>query len=136
MQRLLLPTGRAAACLSLLAALAACGDPCTNTERSRVRAPDGRHDAVAFGRVCARRGAPAAPATAQLSVVAPGEPVVGVGNVLGADRDLPLELRWTGPAALHVRYPRQGDVGMRREIDGVHVTYDSSAVAPATPPSP
>ncbi|MGZ8376965.1 MAG: hypothetical protein ACXW0Z_06950 [Gemmatirosa sp.] len=112
--------------------LAACGDPCDNTERARTPSPDGRHEVVVFGRACMRSAA-----SAHVSVVAPGARAVGVGNVFAAERDLPLEARWTGPAALHVRYPRQGEVGTRPELDGVRITFDSSASPPAAPvPSP
>jgi hypothetical protein len=130
MKRLPSPPGRAAACLALVATigtLAACGDPCVNTERARTPSPDGRREAVVFGRACARSTGP----SAQVSVVAPGARVVGVGNVFAAERDLPLEVRWTGPAALRIRYPRQGEVGTRPERDGVRITLDSTAAAPA-----
>lgn len=104
-----------------VAVLAACGDPCVNTERARVRSPDGAHDAVAFHRACGGTTVP----SAQVSVVAPDARAVGVGNVFAAERDLPVDVRWTGPTDLRVRYPRAGSVGTRPEIGPVRITFDS-----------
>ena len=111
---------------SALAALlvgqaAACGDPCTNTERARVRSPDGRREAVVFGRACgARTGV-----SAQVALVAPGERAVGVGNVFAAERDVPVAVRWEGATELVVRYRDAGEVGTRPQIDDVRLRYDS-----------
>jgi hypothetical protein len=126
-----LPLRARRALVPTIAALAACGDPCRNTERARTPSPDGRREVVVFGRACM-----SIPVSAQVSVVEPGGRVVGVGNVFAAERDLPLEARWTGPAALRIRYPRQGEVGTRPELDGVRITFDSTAPAPSAPALP
>lgn len=121
MRRLSFPTLRATMCVPAAAVLAACGDPCVNTERARVRSPDGAHEVVAFHRACAGTTGP----SAQVSVVAPGARVVGVGNVFAAERDLPVDVHWTGPTVLRVRYPRAGNVGTRPEIGPVRISFDS-----------
>ena len=109
--------------LALLLALpaAACGDPCTNTERARVPSPDGRREAVVFGRACgAKTGV-----SAQVAQVAPGERPVGVGNVFAAERDVPVAVRWAGRDTLVVRYRDAGQVGTRPQIEDVQVRLDS-----------
>ncbi len=105
----------------LVGQAAACGDPCTNTERARVRSPDGRREAVVFGRACgAKTGV-----SAQVAIVAPGERPVGVGNVFAAERDVPVAVRWEGATALVVRYRDAGEVGTRPQLDDVRLRYDS-----------
>ena len=109
----------------LVAQAAACGDPCTNTERARIPSPDGRREAVVFGRACGGRTGTQMGVSAQVALVAPGERAIGVGNVFAAERDVPVTVRWEGPTALVVRYRDAGEVGTRPQLDDVRLRYDS-----------
>lgn len=94
-----------------LALCAGCSDGCANTVAFRVPAPDGRHDAVLFGRDC---GATTGFST-QVSVLDPGTLPPGAGNAFIADDGSGAaptgdwggpwaELRWLGSDRLLVRH--------------------------------
>lgn len=124
-----LPRRRLLVCVAAVttAAATACGDPCTNRERERVRSPNGEWEAVAFARDCGRTSG----TSFQLGIVPRGQPVVGQGNAFAAEREPQrLEVRWTGAATLHVRYQRAGEVSWREQVGDVRVTVDTSAAAP------
>jgi len=119
----LLVCGAAIATAATTAMTAACGDPCTNRERQRVRSPGGEWEAVVFVRDCG----PKSGTSVQLGIVPRGQPVVGQGNAFAAERDPQLAVRWTGAATLRVRYRQAGEVSWREQVGDVRVVLDTTS---------
>jgi len=71
---------------------------CDDDVRLRVASPDGRHEAVVFGRDC---GATTGLNT-QVAIVPLGEAPEGAGNTLVMDDIVQLHVRWTSGTALYI----------------------------------
>lgn len=118
----------------LLALTNGCSDSCTDTIVSRSRSPDGRHDAVLYGRDC---GATTGFST-QISVLDAGEQPTGSGNAFRADTDHGVGRAgdWGGPWAqaewlsadqLLVTYAARSRLFEQVQVvSGVHVSYQDA----------
>jgi hypothetical protein len=107
----------------LLASLVACGgdEGCINTVRSRLAAPDSKHQAVVFDRAC---GATTAP-SAQVSILsAPDSLPKGVGNVVITRGALETEVRWVNEKQLAVILsPSSRLLTKKTDVDGIAIIY-------------
>lgn len=120
----LLTLGYCAAAAGLyFAVLSNCRFSCGNKVLAEARSPDGRWKAVTFSKNCVAM-LQVCPPLSQISVlpVSRGVPD-GEGNVFsGIVDDRALEVRWTSPSELRVRY--SGRVLLKREqADEVRVKF-------------
>lgn len=92
---------------------------CETDVRLRVASPDGRREAVVFGREC---GATTGFNT-QVAIVPVGEVPDGAGNVLVLDDIVQLHVRWTSDRALSVSGVGGRVYGQGNRVDGVSVSY-------------
>lgn len=117
--------------LVALLACAGCSDACQNTAASRSSSPDGSHLAVLFQRDC---GATTGFST-QISILSPGDKLLGGGNAFIADDDHGVaragewggswaEMKWLSPDHLLVRYAVKSRLFKQDEdVSGVRITY-------------
>ena len=114
---------------------------CANSILSDLPAPDGRHRVVTFDRNC---GATTSIST-QVSVLAPGEPLEGSGNVFtidgafGPGRLTPrqgqaLEVRWVDPQTIEIRYDARARTGAKvPQLEEITVRYRADSVRTPRP---
>lgn len=100
--------------------MAGCGESeCRNTVTSRVAAPDGRHQAIAFERDC---GATTA-ASAQVAVVNADEELPDDrANAFISEDNPKVELSWVSADSLVITYERAARITRREEeVNGVRI---------------
>jgi hypothetical protein len=126
---------KGAVTVPLLATLAACSDPCSNTLVKVVKAPGGQHAAALFQRDC---GATTGFST-QISMLVPGDKVTGSGNAFIADDDHGAaavgdwqgswaDVRWLSPSHLLVTYAAKSRIFKQADaVAGVRITYQQAS---------
>jgi hypothetical protein len=65
-----------------------------------------------------------------VTIVDAGEAVHGIGTVLVAEHEVPVELRWSSARNLVVRYYKAGKVITHSRAADVAVTFEPSPPAP------